>query len=46
MCESLALENYPSNVESNEFRYLIQSLLFSKEYYDFKEKTRGEHILY
>lgn len=32
--EPLAIEHYPKDVLSNEFRYLIQGLFFSKEYYE------------
>jgi hypothetical protein len=32
--EPIAVEHYPSDVVSNDFRYLLQSLLFSKEYID------------
>ncbi len=34
VCEPHALEYYPEDVASNDFRYLIQSLFFSKDYYE------------
>jgi hypothetical protein len=39
VCEHLILEQFPEDVRSNEFRFMVQSLLFSKEYYDTQEKT-------
>jgi len=46
VCEHLVLEQYPESVQSNEFRYLIQSFLFSKEYFDSQEKAGAENLLY
>lgn len=34
VCEPIALEHFPTDVLSNDFRYLLQSMLFTKEYLD------------
>jgi hypothetical protein len=46
VCEHLVLDQYPENVQSNEFRFLIQSYLFSKEYFDSQEKAGAANLLY
>ena len=46
VCEHLVLEQYPEDVQSNEFRFLIQSYLFSKEYFDSQVKAGAENFLY
>jgi len=46
VCEHLILEQYPEDVRSNEFRFILQSLLFSKEYFDSQEKAGAENLLY
>ena len=46
VCEHLVLDQYPEDVQSNEFRMLVQSCLFSKEYYDSQENAGAENSLY
>lgn len=40
--EPLAIEYFPEDVLSNEFRYLLQSLLFSKEFYEYQQKHSSD----
>ena len=45
-CEPYVLKQYPKTADSNDFRYLLQSMFFTKEYHDHQLHRGGDNALY
>lgn len=45
-CEPYVHKQYPQQVGSNDFRYLLQSMFFTKEYHDFLVRRGCDNYLY